>query len=75
MFAFGAIFGSTIMGRLALLIDRISFLLRDFGKGVIHPEWGSHIMLAILAVMVGLVLYLTRRNAQEEAMREEGLRN
>lgn len=75
MFAFGAIFGSTIMARLALLIDRISFLLRDFGKGVVHPDYGPHIMLGVLAIMVGVVLYLTRRNAQEEAMRDQGLRN
>jgi hypothetical protein len=30
MFAFGAIFGSTIMTRMALLIDRVYFLLHDW---------------------------------------------
>jgi len=30
MLAFGAIFGSTVMGRMALFIDRVAFLLFDF---------------------------------------------
>ena len=66
MFAFGAIFGSTIMGRLALLIDRITFLMKDFGGGAIHPTAGPWIMFVFLAIMTGLVLYLTRKNAQTE---------
>ncbi len=73
MFAFGAIFGSTIMGRLALLIDRITFLLKDFGGGALspsHPEYGAWIMFGIMAVLTGLVLYLTRKNAQAEVETE-----
>src|SRR5438876_643750 len=30
MFAFGAIFGSTVMARMALLIDRVWFLMHDW---------------------------------------------
>jgi hypothetical protein len=30
MFAFGAIFGSTIMARMSLLIGRVYFLLHDW---------------------------------------------
>jgi hypothetical protein len=32
MFAFGAIFGSTVMARMALLIDRVWFLMHDWLK-------------------------------------------
>ncbi len=70
MFAFGAIFGSTIMGRLALLIDRVTFLLRSFGKGAIHPDYGPQIMFVVMAILTGLVLYLTRKNAQAEVETE-----
>jgi hypothetical protein len=31
MFAFGAMFGSTVMARMSLLIGRVSFLLNDWG--------------------------------------------
>ena len=32
MFAFGAIFGSTVMARMALLIDRVWFLMHNWLK-------------------------------------------
>jgi len=32
MVAFGAMFGYTVMGRLALLIDRLDFLMADWLK-------------------------------------------
>jgi hypothetical protein len=40
MFAFGAIFGSTIMARMSLLIGRIYFLLNDWIRQQILPLFG-----------------------------------
>ena len=37
MFTFGAIFGATIMARLVLLIDRMDFLINDFGPIIGGP--------------------------------------
>ena len=33
MITFGAFFGSTVMARMALLIDRLQFLTRDWVRG------------------------------------------
>ena len=58
MFTFGAIFGSTIMARLALLIDRMDFLLNDFGPRIGGP-------FAAYALLIGLsiwVLWLVQRD-------------
>ncbi len=57
MFTFGAIFGSTIMARLALLIDRMDFLLNDFGSDAFGDN-GPKIVLVGLLALTGLVLYL-----------------
>lgn len=55
MFTFGAIFGATIMARLALLIDRMDFLLNEFGQ----QAFGSpQAMFLILLALMGIVLYL-----------------
>ncbi|MDX1934337.1 MAG: hypothetical protein SFU56_17175 [Capsulimonadales bacterium] len=40
MFAFGAIFGSTIMARMSLLIGRIHFLIHDWIQGVLLNRTG-----------------------------------
>ena len=58
MFTFGAIFGSTIMARLALLIDRMDFILNTFGPHVGGP-------IVSFAMLIGLslvVLFLTHRD-------------
>ncbi|MCS6776166.1 MAG: hypothetical protein RMJ43_01315 [Chloroherpetonaceae bacterium] len=60
MFTFGAIFGSTIMGRLALMIDRMDFLVNDFGPQIGGP-W---VMFLVLIGLAGLVLYLSKRAAE-----------
>jgi hypothetical protein len=60
MFAFGAIFGSTIMARLALLIDRVNFLMTDFGSGVMGPP-GPLIVFFILFALCGLMLWMSLR--------------
>ncbi|HZP85161.1 MAG TPA: hypothetical protein VFB21_26295 [Chthonomonadaceae bacterium] len=68
MFSFGAIFGSTIMARLALLIDRTDFLINDFGTYI----GGPLVMFVILLALIALVLYLaTRPGAQEPEGGEE----
>jgi len=40
MIGFGALFGNTVQGRLAWLIDRFLFLVQDVFRGVIQP-WFS----------------------------------
>ena len=57
MFTFGAIFGSTIMARLALLIDRMDFLLNDFGPHI----GGPGVMFGILILLACLILYLVAK--------------
>ena len=58
MFTFGAIFGATIMARLALLIDRMDFLLNDFGT---HLPGGPPFMFLILVGLTVLALFLALR--------------
>jgi hypothetical protein len=65
MFAFGAMFGSTVMARLALLIARIDFLLNDFGPVLGGPRTGPILMFVILIALAALILYLTTRQPAE----------
>ena len=58
MFAFGAIFGSTVMARLALLIDRVDFLLNDFSPSIFGLQYGPILMFIIL---MGLAAYIVAR--------------
>ena len=51
MFAFGAIFGSTVMARLALLIDRMDFLINETG-----PTLGASGPLLVNLLLLGLGL-------------------
>ena len=60
MFTFGAIFGSTMMARLALLIDRVDFLLNDFGPFVGGPT----VVFGILIILTVLLLFLSLRVKQ-----------
>lgn len=53
MFAFGAIFGSTIMARLALLIDRMDYMVNEVGGTM-----GPHGPMIMNFVMVGLGILL-----------------
>ncbi len=61
MFTFGAIFGSTIMGRLALLIDRVDFLLNDFGPLI----GGKAVMFALLMGAAVLIVYLVNKSSSQ----------
>jgi hypothetical protein len=36
MVCFGAFFGSTVMARLALLVERVQFIVRDWVQAVEH---------------------------------------
>lgn len=55
MFAFGAMFGATVMARMSLFIGRIDFLTNDWAP--IVGFWGW-VVLAVLALIgVGLYLY------------------
>jgi hypothetical protein len=62
MFSFGAIFGLTIMARLALLIDRMDSLMNDFGGKVIGPTAGPIVMFLLLMGLSGVVLFLVWRD-------------
>jgi hypothetical protein len=75
MFAFGAIFGSTVMGRLALLIDRVDYLLNDFGASLISTtspppaatqNTGKWIMFIVLIILSAVILSLVRKNQGTE---------
>ena len=61
----GAIFGATIMARLALLIDRMDFLINDFGSYIGGPA----VAFTLLILLTLLVLFLSwrRRKLHPEA--------
>lgn len=65
MFSFGATFGATIMARLALLIDRMDYLLNDFGTTV-SPKYGKGVVYAVLLALTALVLYLVTQHRPDE---------
>lgn len=77
MFSFGAIFGSTIMARLALLIDRMDSLMNDFGGQVFGPRVGPGLIFGVLMALCALVLVLVYRDKQKpgEGSTEEGASN
>lgn len=56
MFAFGAMFGATVMARMSLFIGRIDFLLNDWGP--IVPLW---FWAAAGTVIAGIIVYLLAR--------------
>ncbi len=71
MFSFGAIFGSTIMARLALLIDRMDSLMNDFGGKVFGFTTGPLIMFLVLMALSALVLvlvYRDKKNPEQESL-------
>jgi hypothetical protein len=61
MFTFGAIFGQTIMARLALLIDRMDFLMNIFGTQVAGVDHGPTVIFSVLMALTAFVLYLSLR--------------
>ncbi len=65
MFTFGAIFGATIMARLALLIDRIDYLLNEFGTAAFGQGSGATTVFGILLVLMAIVLYLALKKDKE----------
>lgn len=65
MFSFGAIFGSTIMARLALLIDRMDSLMNDFGGKVMNPTLGPIVMFVVLMALSAVVLVLVYRDKKK----------
>ena len=68
MFAFGAIFGSTIMARLALLIDRMDYLLNDFGPTI----GGRGVMFGILMALAIVLLVLVQRQKHQASDEADG---
>jgi hypothetical protein len=71
MFSFGAIFGLTIMARLALLIDRMASLMNDFGGKVMGVTLGPIVMFCVLMALSGVVLALVYRDKQKSRAEEE----
>lgn len=69
MFAFGAIFGLTMMARLALLIDRMYFLMFEFGGALGSPPGRpSPIVFGLLLALIALVLYLVSRRRENDGV-------
>jgi hypothetical protein len=71
MFSFGAIFGSTIMARLALLIDRMDSLMNDFGGRMLGFTLGPIVMFVVLMALSGVVLFLVWRDKNRPEEVEE----
>ncbi|MBI2844411.1 MAG: hypothetical protein HYX78_13520 [Armatimonadetes bacterium] len=67
MFAFGAMFGATVMARMALFIGRLDFMLRDWGP--IVPGW---FWVAAAAIGAVALIYVFKR--PKPPTREEGAR-
>ena len=74
MIGFGAMFGSTVMGRMTLFIGRLNFLINVWGREVAresHSPWfwinyvAVSFVLACLAI-VYLVLWLNRRGEKPQ---------
>jgi hypothetical protein len=55
MFAFGAMFGSTVMARMALFIGRLDFMTRDWGP--IVPMWFWAVLGGLLALIIGYFIF------------------
>jgi hypothetical protein len=55
MFAFGAMFGATVMARMALFIGRVDFLRTDFAPFV--PAWFWYVAIGL--VIAAVLMYLT----------------
>lgn len=68
MFAFGAMFGSTVMARMSLFIGRANFLINDWGRTV--PMWFW--WLAAGAAVVALTLWI-QGNKNKKKYQEEGI--
>lgn len=67
MFSFGAIFGLTMMARLALLIDRMYFLLEEFPNAWGAPlDQPSYLMLGVILLLIFVVLYLVKTGRGED---------
>jgi len=59
MFAFGALFGSTVMARMSLFIGRLDFLLNDWGP--IVPAWFWIVLVGICALAACVWIIRSRR--------------
>lgn len=66
MFAFGALFGSTVMARMSLFIGRMDFILTDWGPTV--PLWFWYVLAGCVAL---LALAYTTRIRRKKRVREE----
>ena len=65
MIGFGAMFGSTVMGRMTLFIGRLNFILNKWAPEVHseaqHPLFWIIFPSVLLAIAAGIVLYYIRR--------------
>lgn len=73
MIGFGAIFGSTVMGRMTLFIGRLNFLIKDWWP-VATGTWSSTAFLVavtLMAVTLIVVSVLSNRNRKPALPSEE----
>ncbi len=70
MFAFGAMFGSTVMARMALFIGRLDFITTEWVP--IVPPWFWIALTALVVLLIGYVIFRPRppKNAQAETSDE-----
>jgi len=59
MFAFGAMFGSTVMARMSLFIGRMDFLLHDWGPVV--PRWLWPVLAVLVMAAIARGIAISRR--------------
>jgi len=78
MITFGAFFGNTIMTRMAIFLERVQFLVRDWAKNAVPNTPGIYYAygFAILFVLIAIYYILARRHptapTSPDAMNKEG---
>lgn len=70
MFAFGAMFGSTVMARMALFIGRIDFMVNSWGP--IVPLWFWLAAGGIILLLIGYFIFRPRPPKKKEGILIEG---
>lgn len=71
MFAFGAVFGSTVMARMALLIGRVNFIVKDWWLPAVPIGFKIAIPIAITLLIVLISLWPKKPKKQMEELSEE----
>lgn len=76
MIGFGAMFGATVMGRMTLFIGRLNFLLNDWGKNELVPDWRHSmwfrgVAITVVAVLIALLIHYIMQSRKPVKRAEE----